>query len=366
MGVLRSVAGNLPHIHQRIVSHKKALASILSLGLSRRHRANPLSSLCAETIFGTPVLFSGVATLILQKAEVDILAHHVKETVQNLLKLYTNTPAPVVFFMAGCLPGEAVLHLKQLTLFGMICRLPGNILHDIAKQLLTTASQSNKNWFAEIRTLCFQYNLPHPLTLLSDQPKKDQFKKLIKNNITDFWQMKLRAHSATLSSLKYFKPDFMSLNRPHPMWSTASNSYQINKCIVVSRMLSGRFRCGSLLRHFTPSCSGLCELCGLELEDLAHILIPKCPHLQERRDLLISYARDRLSSSVPALAIFNSYLQNPESENFVQFILDPSVTPEIIAAIQVDQNILPLVFRVTTTWCYSLHRTRLKLLGIWT
>ena len=311
-------------------------------------------------------LYSGVATLILQKAEVDILAHHVKETIQNLLKLYSHTPEPVVFFLAGCLPGEALLHLKQLTLFGMICRLPDNILHKIAQELLITASQTNKNWFAQIRTLCFTYNLPHPLSLLSDPPKKEQYKRLLKNNITDFWQSKLRAHCATLTSLKYFKPQFMSLSRPHPMWSSAVNSYQVNKCVVVARMISGRFRCGSLLRHFTPSCTGICELCGLEIEDLDHILIPKCPHLQERRSLLINFARDRLSKSQPALAIFEKYLHNPDSDSFVQFLLDPSAAPEIIAAAQVEPTILSLIFRVTTTWCYSLNRSRLKLLGIWT
>ena len=112
VGVLRSVTGNLPHIHQRMVKHKKALASILSMGLSRRHRANPLSSLRVETIFGSPVLFSGVATLILKRNEIDILAHHVKETIQNLLKLHSSTPEPVVFFLAGQLPGEALLRLK--------------------------------------------------------------------------------------------------------------------------------------------------------------------------------------------------------------------------------------------------------------
>ena len=233
-----------------------------------------------------------MATLILTRTEIDIIAHHIKETIQNLLKLYARTPEPVVFFLAGQLPGEALLHIKQLTLFGMIWRLPGNILHNIAEQILTSSSQSDKNWFAQIRSLCYIYNSPHPLLLLRDPPTKAKFKPLIKNRIQDFWQKKLRAHAATLSSLKFFKTQFMSLSRPHPMWSSASSSYQVNKLVIVSRMLSGRYRCGSLLRHFTPTCSGICELCGLEIEDLNHILVPRCPSLHERRDLLISYARD--------------------------------------------------------------------------
>ena len=145
MGVLRAVSGNLPHVHQRIVSHRGSLAKILSMGMSRRHRANPIAALRAENIFATPILFSGMASLFITKAESDILALHVKETTENLLKLHSKTPDPVVFFLAGRLPGEALLHLKQLTLFGMICHLPGNILHTIAIQLLTTSSQSSRN-----------------------------------------------------------------------------------------------------------------------------------------------------------------------------------------------------------------------------
>ena len=112
-------------------------------------------------------------------------------------------PDPVVFFLAGRLPGEALLDLKQLTLFGMICRLPGNILNRIAHQLLTYSSQSNKNWFANIRTLCYKYNLPHPINLLSEPPRKEMFKKILKAHITDYWQMHYRQHSKSLQD-KYF------------------------------------------------------------------------------------------------------------------------------------------------------------------
>ena len=119
--------------------------------MSKRHRANPIASLRAETVFSTPVLFSGMASLFLSKTESDILSQHVKENTESLLKLHAKTPEPVVFFLAGCLPGEALLHLKQLTLFGMICHLPGNIVHIIAIQLLTTAKQNSKSWFSEVR-----------------------------------------------------------------------------------------------------------------------------------------------------------------------------------------------------------------------
>ena len=365
VGVLRSLSGNLPHIHQRIVNHKKALGQILRMGMSRRHRANPIAALRAEQVFASPVLFSGMASLLLSRSDIDILAKNVKETTESLLKLHPKTPEPVVFFLAGRLPGEALLHLKQLTLFGMICLLHGNILNNIARQLLTTANQRSKNWFANIRDLCFMYNLPHPLLLLKSPPTKESFKTLCKANVTDFWQQRLREHSASLEekSLRYFKPQFMSLTRPHPLLTWATTSYQVNKSIVTIRMLSGRFRCGSLLRHFYQHVSGVCELCHGELEDLPHILLPKCPLLLERAHSLSIYFTDKLSQSLKASAIANEIMSSEDDYLKMQFFLDPTVIPVVIAAAQTEPDIIPLILSATTTWCYSLNRERMKLLG---
>ena len=129
-------------------------------------------------------------------------------------------------------------------------------------------------------------------------------------------------------------------------------------------MLSGRYRVGSLLRHFSAEHSGLCELCGHEAEDIVHLVLPRCPKLQERRALLIEYTQCVLSESLVCINIFKSILESSE-EKQVQFFLDCSVIPEIIQAAQTNNAILTLLFRATRTWCYSLHRTRLKILGRW-
>ena len=39
-----------------------------------------------------------------------------KRTIQNILKLGVNSSPSVVYFVAGSLPGTAILELKQLTL----------------------------------------------------------------------------------------------------------------------------------------------------------------------------------------------------------------------------------------------------------
>ena len=100
--------------------------------------------------------------------------------------------------------------------------------------MLVCSPQSDKNWFAQIRELCYQYDLPHPLLLLSQPQTQQTFKTLIKAKVTDFWQQKLRNHAAPLTSLRYFQPQYMSLAHPHPMWAAATDSYSVNKTVIVS------------------------------------------------------------------------------------------------------------------------------------
>ena len=130
-------------------------------------------------------------------------------------------------------------------------------------------------------------------------------------------------------SLKYFQPKFMSVLKPHPILTTAGHSYDINKMVVQLRMLSGRYRAGCLTKHFSLANTGICELCGLEVKDLAHLLIPWCPHLLERRILLLEYSRTILRETPALSLIFENALAESE-QNFVQFLLDLSVRPDVI------------------------------------
>ena len=220
------------------------------------------------------------------------------------------------------------------------------------------------SWFCKITQLCFQYSLPHPLSILDDPPKKETFKRQVKTSILEFWQQQYRQRVATLPSLRYFHPQFMSLSRPHPILSTSPNPYEVNKTVVQMRMLSGRYRVGSLTRHFAADNSGLCELCGSEVENLAHLLVQRCPLLVDRREALLDFASSVAQQSPLCLSILNTALAGGE-EAWVQFVLDCSTSPDTIKASQSDPGVLGILFKITRTWCYTLHRARLKLLGRW-
>ena len=368
VGVLRSTRGNGPTLLARFSAHKKALGAVLHAGLSRGHRANPMHSTRVEKLYATPVLFSGLATLVLSKDEVNLIEKHYLETIRQLLRLYEKTPRSVVYFLAGSLPGTALLHLRQLGLFGMICRLPSNVLHQHARDYFSSVISFKGSWFHQIRTLCVTYHLPHPLDLLESSYTKDAFKSMIKSKIYDYWEVCLRNEASELPSLLYFNPNFMTLKMPHPIWITAEHSsYKVAMATIQARMLSGRYRCGKLTRYWTNS-NGSCKLtpdCQETLEDIPHIL-QQCPALNVLRRNLISFTF-KISSNLP-LKIRNLLRLRctPEHPLFCNFILDCSNDSDVIRLVQeFGTFVLNTIFDITRVWIYTIHRERLKMLGSW-
>ena len=112
-----------------------------------------------------------------------------------------------------------------------------------------------------IRLLCDIYSLPSPLMLLKNPPTKHFFNKLVKSRILDYWEKDLRSVAVSKSSLEYFKPSFMSLATPHPMFTTCSstNSFKTNKSTCQASIISGRYKTDYLTRYWVKeNPSGYC------------------------------------------------------------------------------------------------------------
>ena len=114
---------------------------------------------------------------------------------------------------------------------------------------------------------------------MRDNPSKTSFKLLVRKKVINFWEIKLRAEadSSSRSSLQYFHPEYHSLSKPHPLWTTAGASpYQVAKATIQAKMLSGRYRTEKLSRFWFKNKGGYCLLpscSGFKVEeDLEHIL----------------------------------------------------------------------------------------------
>ena len=236
--------------------------------------------------------------------------------------------------------------------------------------LFQSKTISKSSWFNQIRRWCLMYALPHPLTFLSHPPEKDEFKSLIKKKAISYWETRLRDEASSLTSLAAFKPTFMSLVRPHPLWVSAGSSpIQVTMATVQARMLSGRYRTGALMRHWKSSraeknngCCQLSEECTDVLETLTHVLC-SCPALDGIRKSLLTFTSNFASNMTAPQATLLLELSDPRSLSFFEFLIDCSTLPSVINLVQ--QEVLDKFFLVSRTWVYVLHRERLKLLGRW-
>ena len=368
VGLIRSTSGNLVHISNRFIAHKKCLAAVLPVGLARRHRANPAASIRIHSCYATPVLLSWLPSLVMNSSEVKMVDSYLKVTQQNLLKLMKKTPACVVHFLAGTLPGTALLHMRQLSLFGMITKLPESLLNIHGINVLTTAPPSASSWFQQIRQLCLLYQLPHPLKLLYEPLSSHLYKKLVKSKIINYWELQLRNNAKELSSLPYFKPAFMSLAKPHPMWTACrSNPFECHKAVITARMLSGRYPTDKLQRHWTQNKHGKCLLpnCSPPSEGSLEHLLLNCPSLASTRSKLLCLLFSVAEEHIALAKIIYTALYSSDQSELMQLLLDCTSMHVVIESCRVFNNhIRDRLLYLGRTWCYNIHRERMSQLGL--
>ena len=178
----------------------------------------------------------------------------------------------------------------------MITRLPSDPLHTHAHHIFLTSTMStslSNSWFMQIRKILLQYQLPPPLVLLSNPPTKEAFKKLVKAKVIDYWESKLRSEAAFLPSLKFLRPQYMSLTSPHKLLTTAgSKPYEVAKACIQLRFLSSQYSCGQKSRHWSiENPGGWCTFPDCytyqRTETPEHILL-HCPAYEEKRTDMVA------------------------------------------------------------------------------
>ena len=345
--------------------------AVLPAGLARGHRGNPAASLRIQLLYGAPKLLSGLSSQVLSLTEKKILHQHYKQSLERLQRLHKATPESVVHFLGGSLPLTGLLEIRQISLLGMISRLDsGSILRRLAVNTLSVSKPSSRSWFLQVRSLCAKYSLPDPLTILSTPSSKHSFNKAVKSKITDFWEQKLRSDAALLSSLEYFKPQFYSLSKPHPIWTSAGNNpHEAEKACCQARMLSGRFWSCWLARHWLGDPSGSCSLPTCHLDPtpgtLTHILL-YCEDLSVTRQRVFFLWSEYLRDKPYLFPVVERYTVDCPDTERMQFILDCTVLPDVIDLHQqLGKMVHDSLLYLTRTLCYSIDKTRSKLMGKW-
>ena len=226
-----------------------------------------------------------------------------------------------------------------------------------------------KSVFQQVKHLCELYDLPDALSLLLHPLPKDKYKSICRLQVYEYWHKKLTNESLSLSSLQFLDLRYHSLSQPHPLWTTLSgNPYEVKAARIQALFLSGRYRTEKLCRYWSSNSNGFClqKSCFNSeiVEDSKHIIL-HCPALNDQRRRLLEYTYSLLHNMPLLGPILEAYLfGNIDDDILMQFLLDCSVLPLVITAKQLFGDIiLAKLFKMTRTWCFSLHKARLRLLG---
>ena len=253
----------------------------------------------------------------------------------------------------------------------MICQLRDDPLKSLEQNILLTSSSSSNSWFIVVRNLMLSYKLPHPLTLLKSPLPKETSRKLVKSKVVDFWEQELRLSLSPQleQSLRFFKPEFMSLTRPHQLLVSAGcNPYEVAKALIQLKFLCAKYPCGERTKHWTPdNPQGLCSYSSChakcQVESPEHVLL-ECPaYILARQSLLNSIIE---TDYPPTHLIATRIMNSGSTQTKMQLLLDCRSLPDVIAAQQKHgDKILSDLFYIGRTWGFAHHRERLKRLGRW-
>ena len=191
----------------------------------------------------------------------------------------------------------------------------------------------------------------------------------MKARVIDYWQTKLRLKASLLPSLDYFKPEFMSLRFPHKVLTTAgAKSYEVAKARIQLLFLANQYPTNSNTRHWSVrNPLGFCThppcLEKRIVETREHILL-ECPayvNTRHNQFLMCLETKNPVAHQI-ITRVFFSY----STRMLMQFLLDCSVMSDVISAVQKSGNLLLKdLFFLTRSWCFALHRQRMRRLGCW-
>ena len=181
-------------------------------------------------------------------------------------------------------------------------------------------------------------------------------------DFSELYHVCLHEEASLLPSLTFFHPQFMSLTKPHPIYSTCgTNPFEANKAKCMATFLSGRFISDYMSRHWDPSnTQGICKLCLLSPGHTIHILTLFIS-LQAVRSKLVSYWFARTSDN-HLLSLLLWQKLSSEPTRLTNFLVDPSTDPDVISATQTNICTMEEIFSLCRTWCYAVKRRWLKLL----
>ena len=181
LGIERN-SNNTPDVSARIKLGRQTTYALMGAGMHGCNGLSPVISYSMWTTFVIPRILHGLEMLDVRKKDLQALETFQRKTLKHLQGLPQNTATAAVYHLLGAIPVEGLLDQRLLSTFGNILLNENSTEFRLAKRQLLHKDETSYSWFIKMEEILEKYNLPHPLELLENPPKKEAWKNLYKTN----------------------------------------------------------------------------------------------------------------------------------------------------------------------------------------
>ena len=357
LGILRSETNeNVINIEDRLKLARRTLYALINTGVHGSNGLNPNVSFKMYQCYVLPRLLFGLEALPITNSQLAMLSKFHVETLKRCQSLPLRTATCAVYLLIGALPIEAELHKRHLSLLHNIMVTSNETITELTKRQIAINLDNSLSYYHRVQDILDLYQLPSLRNLQQGIPSKEQWKFTVKQAVNTYWSEKLKTESNEKSTLTFLNKDILKIGQTHPLWSTLESTVSdVRKGITKGRMPTGTYLLQTSQHKFSRSTiSAACKCCGLNDEDLPHMLL-ECPALLNQRKLFYPRIKQLVISNIGIIKwkeLFNN------RESIVRLVLDCSSFTEILGkSVQIE------IQRISTELCHRLHLTRLNKLG---
>jgi hypothetical protein len=108
-----------------------------------------------------------------------------------------------VYLLIGAYPGEAEIHLRQLSLLYSLLSCHNGRIKEVVSRQISVNYDNTKSFFCHIRKILEIYELPKIHELQSNLPPKPKWKNLVNSTRKKYWTELLKEETSGKTTLKF-------------------------------------------------------------------------------------------------------------------------------------------------------------------
>ena len=349
LGINWTSGSNNIDVEHLIKSARRTAYSMMRIGLHGVDGLGPRVSFKIVNLYILPKLLHGLDAIVLGKKDLEKLESFYRRTLRQLQGFPENSAKEVIYLLFGSATLEALYHIKVMTLFGMICRLPPmHQLHQLCRRQLALRDTHKNSWITLLTQIGEKYNIQLDKQILFPWPK-NIWKKYIRQTIKETNIHELSCSAGNKSSLKWLVLEKMN-TEVHPIWQTAPHSWKGNEAANVrARMLIGRYKTEKLLHKFKLKSSSICSLCKEGEEGTCH-MITRCR--------ATAHIREEPIKKITALFILEGKKEPQTKEEICMTLLNGGIYRRMDNTIVQLQENRATANRIANNMCHTIDTFR--------